>query len=93
MGKKEKSASVLSEDFKAMIAMVPKLEVFLKVHNEITAGYQKYRKNGGDAIPGIEKHLGIKKQDSAPSLKLIEAKTNKEPKASKEVVAGKKTKK
>ena len=58
MGKKEKSA--LADDFKAMIAMVPKLEAFLKVHNEIAAGYQKYRKGGGAAIPGLEKHLGAK---------------------------------
>jgi len=60
MSKKEKSVFVLADDFKTMIAMVPKLEAFLKVHNEIAVGYQKYRKNGGASIPGIEKHLGIK---------------------------------
>lgn len=60
MSKKEKSVFLLAEDFKAMIAMVPKLDAFLKVHNEIAEGYQKYRKNGGAAIPGVEKHLGAK---------------------------------
>lgn len=60
MSKKEKTVFALAEDFKAMIAMVPKLEAFLKVHNEIEVGYQKYRKNGGAAIPGLEKHLGAK---------------------------------
>jgi hypothetical protein len=69
MGKKEKSVFVLAENFKAMIAVVPKLEAFLKVHNEIAAGYQKYRKNGGASIPGIEKHLGVKNQPVAVAVK------------------------
>lgn len=69
MSKKEKTAFALAEDFQAMIAIVPKLEDFIKVHKEIAAGYQKYRKNGGVVIPGIEKHLGIKEQIKAPSLK------------------------
>lgn len=69
MSKKEKSVFVLADDFKTMIAMVPKLEAFLKIHNEIAAGYQKYRKGGGDAIPGIEKHLGLKEQKSTPPPK------------------------
>ena len=60
MSKKEKTVLVVAEDFKAMIAVVPKLEAFLKVHNEIAASYQKYRKNGGASIPGLEKHLGVK---------------------------------
>jgi hypothetical protein len=60
MSKKEKTIFVLAENFKAMIAVVPKLEAFLKVHNEIAEGYQKYRKNGGAAIPSVEKHLGAK---------------------------------
>lgn len=67
MSKKEKSIFVLAEDFKAMIAMVPKLEAFLKVHNEIAEGYQNYRKNGGDAISGVEKHLKLKEQKSDSS--------------------------
>ena len=65
MSKKEKAAFALAEDFKAVVAMVPKLEAFIAVHKEIAAGYQKYRKNGGVAISGIEKHLGIKEQESA----------------------------
>ncbi len=69
MGKKEKSVFVLAENFKAMIAVVPKLEAFLKVHNEIAAGYQKYRKNGGASIPGVEKHLGVKSQPVAAAVK------------------------
>lgn len=63
MSKKEKAAFALAEDFKAVVAMVPKLEAFIAVHKEIAAGYQKYRKNGGAAIPGVEKHLGIKGQE------------------------------
>lgn len=82
MGKKEKSASA-ADDFKAMITMVPKLAAFLKVHDEIVAGYQKYRKNGGDAIPGIEKHVGIKKKDIVPSIKTKETKTKTETKSPK----------
>jgi hypothetical protein len=69
MSKKEKSVFVLADDFKTMIAMVPKLETFLKIHNEIAAGYQKYRKGGGDAIPGIEKHMAFKEQKSTPPPK------------------------
>ena len=92
MGKKEKST--LAMDFKAMITMVPKLAAFLKVYDEIATGYQKYRKNGGDAIPGIEKHVGIKKQKSLPSVKVKETKTKTETKVSKvDAVAKKSTKK
>jgi hypothetical protein len=93
MSKKEKTATALAEDFQAMIAMVPKLEAFIKVHKEIAAGYQKFRKNGGEAISGIEKHLGIKKQDSTPTLKTKKTGTIMETKAPKEAVAAKKTKK
>ena len=93
MGKKEKAVLVLAEDFKAM---VPKLEAFLKVHNEIAAGYQKYRKDGGVAIPGIEKHLGSKKEALIPSTKAAKATKNKKDSkanAPQEVVAVKKAKK
>ena len=94
MSKKEKTALGLAEDFKAMIAMVPKLEAFIKVHNEIAAGYQKHRKNGGASIPGIEKHLGLKEPKALPSLKkkepAIVADEVKTPKAG---TAAKKTKK
>ena len=93
MSKKEKTAFALAEDFQAMIAMVPKLEDFIKVHKEIAAGYQKYRKNGGVAIPGIEKHLGIKKQIKAPSLKKKGIAPITEAKVPEEGTAAKKTKK
>ena len=69
MSKKNKKVTGLVEDFKTMIALVPKLEDFIEVYNEIAEGYQKYRKNGGEAISGIEKHLSIKKQDNFPSAK------------------------
>ena len=69
MSKKEKTEFALADDFQAITAMVPKLNNFIKVHKEIAAGYQKYRKNGGEAIPGIEKHLGIKEQESAAPAK------------------------
>lgn len=79
MGKKDKSNLALTEDFKELITMIPKLEAFIKVHNEIAMGYQKYRKNGGDPISGIEKHLGIKCQaETAPIKAKAETKTPKE---------------
>jgi hypothetical protein len=93
MSKKEKSVLALAEDFKAMITMVPKLEAFIKVHNEITAGYQKFRKAGGAAITGIEKHLGIKEVASVPSTKKKETAPATITKAPKEVAVAIKTKK
>jgi hypothetical protein len=73
----------MAEDFQAIIAMIPKLESFIKVHEEIAAGYQKYRKNGGAAISGIEKHVGIKALKSTLSLT---SKKSTELKASKDVI-------
>ena len=87
MSKKEKTVFALAEDFQAMITMVPKLEDFIKVHKEIAAGYQKYRKNGGVAIPGIEKHLGVKEVTSVPSPKKKETATKADTKAPKEGTA------
>jgi hypothetical protein len=93
MSKKEKTVFALAEDFKAMITMVPKLETFIEVHKEIAAGYQKYRKNGGAAIPGIEKHLAVKEVASVLSPKKKETATTTKTKAPKEVTAAIKTKK
>jgi hypothetical protein len=102
MGKKVKSVFALAEDFEAIIALVPKLKDFIDVHKEIAACYQKYRKDGGAAISGVEKHLGIKEEKSAPAKKTkgadktTEAKVPKEAKAAKEIVENapaKKTKK
>ena len=93
MSKKEKSVFALAEDFQAIIAMVPKLEAFIKVHKEIAAGYQKYRKNGGVAIPGIEKHLFVKEQNSTPSLKAKKTAIKTVAKAIAEGTETKKTKK
>lgn len=73
MSKKIKTVFALGEDFKVMIALVPKLEAFIKGHREIAAGYQNYRKNGGAAIPGVERHLGIKE------IKTASAAATKEP--------------
>jgi hypothetical protein len=70
MSKKDKPVFALADDFQTMITMIPKLAALLKVLNEITAGYQKYRKNGGASIPGIEKHIGLKEQKSASSSKI-----------------------
>jgi hypothetical protein len=81
MGKKKKSVCALAEDFQAIIAMIPKLESCIKAHEEIAAGYQKYRKNGGAAISGIEKHVGIKVPRcslSIPSKKTTELKASKD---------------
>jgi len=91
MGKKEKSNLALTEDFKALITMIPKLEAFIKVHNEITVGYQKYRKNGGEAISGIEKHLGIKIPKSTVKEKAQAVEPATETKVPKENANKKKT--
>ncbi len=93
MSKKEKTVLALEEDFQAVTAMVPKLEAFIKVHKEIAAGYQKYRKNGGEAIPGIEKHLGIKEQKSVPAVKTKKTEAKTTAKAPEEGTEIKKSKK
>lgn len=93
MSKKEKSVFVLADDFKTMIAMVPKLEAFLKVHNEIAAAYQKYRKAGGDAIPGLEKHLGAKIQKTTDKEKVKAVAPATKVKAPKEFTGTKKVNK
>jgi hypothetical protein len=90
MSKKKKTVSALAEDFQAMIAMIPKLESFIKAHIEIAEGYQKYRKNGGAEICGIEKHVGVKELKSTLS---ITSKKTTNLKASKECASGIKTKK
>ena len=90
MGKKKKTVCALAEDFQAIIAMIPKLESFIKAHEEIAAGYQKYRKNGGAAISGIEKHVGIKKLKNTPA---IPSKKTAELKAPKDITPALKTKK
>jgi len=69
MSKKEKKVHELAEEIESVIVLVSKLENLIKAHKEITAGYQKYRKNGGEAIPGIEKHLCIKEETSVPAAK------------------------
>lgn len=93
MGKKEKSNLALTEDFKALIAVIPKLEAFIKVHNEITLGYHKYRKNGGEAISGIEKHLGIKIPKSTAKAKAKTVEPATEVKVPKESTSEKKVNK
>ena len=90
MGKKKKTMLALAEDFQAIIAMIPKLKSLIKAHEEIAAGYQKYRKNGGEAISGIEKHVGIKELKSTLS---IPSKKSTELKASKDGTPAVKTKK
>jgi hypothetical protein len=94
MGKKENAACELAENLRAVAALIPQLEKFVKIHKEIAAGYQKYRKNGGEAISGIEKYVGIKTEAVAVSKK---AKGQKVPaaeaKAPKKTVESKKAKK
>ena len=90
MGKKKKTVFALAEGFQAIIAMIPKLESFIKAHEEIATGYQKYRKNGGEAISGIEKHVGLKELKSTLS---IPSKKSTELKASKDGTLALKTKK
>lgn len=91
MSKKMKTVFALGEDFKVMISLVPKLEAFIKGHREIAAGYQKYRKNGGAAIPGVEKYLGTKESKNVPAAgakepaKVIKIKTPAEPAPAKKI--------
>lgn len=61
ISKKDKMELLPEDDVQAVIAMVPKLEKLLETYKEVTKEYQKYRKNGGDEIPGLEKHLGCSK--------------------------------
>ena len=76
-----------------MMTMAPKLEVLIKVHKKIAAGYQKYRKNGGVAIPGIEKHVGIMEVTGEPSPKTKETATKADSKAPNKGTETKKPKK
>jgi hypothetical protein len=78
MGKKDKPVFALAENLQSVAALVSQLETFIKVHKEIAAGYQKYRKNGGEAIPGVEKYLGSKEPVSAPAVKIMKAKGKNE---------------
>lgn len=93
MSKKQKAEFALADDFQAMIAMVPKLNNFIKVHKEIAAGYQKYRKNGGEAIPGIEKYLGGKEQECIAPAKKKKAAPVKKVEVPEEGAEAKKAKK
>jgi hypothetical protein len=92
MSKKEKCCCALAEDFQAVTALVPKLESFIKIHNEIAVAYQKYRKGGGASIPGIEKHLGCKEEKCAPPVKEKKAVTP-DVKVTEEGIEAKKSKK
>jgi len=66
MGKKEKRTFVFEEEFKELGKLAPKIKALLSMNREIAEGYRKYRKKGGEAIPALEKHLGVKKPESAP---------------------------
>lgn len=68
MGKKKKTVLALAEDSQAVIAMIPKLESFIQACEEIASGYRKYRKKGGAAIPGVEKHVGIREPVSTSTI-------------------------
>ena len=92
MGKKGKNGSALADDVQAVILLVPKLESFIKVHKEIASAYQKYRKNDGAVIPGLEKHLGLKKEAVAASVKTKETPAAKEVKVPKAGVETKRLK-
>jgi hypothetical protein len=93
MSKKEKAGFTLAEEIKAIEATVPKLATLIKAYKEIAAGYQKFRKNGGAAIPGIEKHLGIKEEKKVPALKKKETAEIKTPKVPTAAATAKKDKK
>jgi hypothetical protein len=62
MSKKDKKGLCLAENVQAVIDILPKLQSIIKAHKDIAEAYSMYRKNGGDEIPGIERHLGLKEQ-------------------------------
>lgn len=93
MSKKEKKGHDLAEEAQAVTALIPKLEALVKAHREMAAGYQKYRKNGGEAIPAIEKHLGIKEKNSVPVVRDKESEATAEAEAPPETAGPKKSKK
>jgi len=66
MGKKDKRTFVFEEEFKELGKLAPKIKALLSMNREIAEGYRKYRKKGGEAIPALEKHLGVKKSECAP---------------------------
>lgn len=82
MSKKNKNRFPLAEGFQKMINLVLRLETLIEAHKEITLGYQKYRKNGGAAISGVEKHLGIAEIDGASTVKAKKSLKIKKVKAS-----------
>ena len=90
---KKKAVFASAADLESLMTMAPKLEVFIKVLKEIAAGHQKYRKNGGVAIPGIEKHVGIMEVTGEPSPKKKETATKAGSKAAKKGTETKKPKK
>jgi hypothetical protein len=88
MGKKDSKNCAQAESIEVTFKkMVSKLEALFKVQKENEAGYQKYRKNGGAAISGLEKHLGAKKIEKSPAPKSEKAASKPEPKASAKVEA------
>ncbi len=93
MSKKEKTVFALEEDFQTVIAAIPKLKAVIKAQREIAAAYQKYRKNGGEAIPGIEKYFGIKEQESTPAETQEIAASPQQDEAIQDVIVTKKAKK
>jgi hypothetical protein len=80
MGKKDRKTCSQTDDLEVSFKkVVPKLEALFSVHKEIEAGYQKYRKNGGAAIPGLEKHLGAKKVETSTAPKAEKTTAVSEP--------------
>lgn len=68
MGKKEKKLLFLEEELHELVRLIPNLKAVLKMLDEIGQGYQKHLKNGGAAIPVLEKYVGSKgPKKSAPA--------------------------
>ncbi len=58
MSKKDKKGLSSEDDVQTIISMLPQIEKLLKKHRDAVNEYHKYRENGGNEIPGLEKHLG-----------------------------------
>ena len=96
MGKKDKKKLSLEDDIQAVISMLPKLERLLKNHKEVAKEYQKYRKNGGDEIPGLEKHLSCSENTCCHcdnEEKTVTLENSPKPETTEEVTKAKKAKK
>lgn len=97
MSKKDKKELPSEDDVQAIISMLPKIEKLLKNHRDAVKEYHKYRENGGNEIPGLEKHLSCFESTCGhcgnAEKTVCSEKDSTKPEAAEEVAKAKKTKK